>query len=335
MEEALWRGYICCRLWERKKRRAEPAREEKRELLQAQRRFCCQMEQVEKACAFWEEEKPGTLAGQYMAHVLSHQKQKEWWAENGEFLDQPWFIRRYCLDYHLADSTAAFQPPPLPLHLIRPEKTLRGWIAIKMDRNPEAPQTGRILAECAYEKETWDCLKKLHFSRTHQGYCCFIDECFSPIEERAAEYAAALLRQGYGVAVAEEKLKQRVLAGHFRPAHGHWIRETEHPELLQLIYPYDKTLHRYLCLLGARWENKRMLLPIHCAERLPDIIRLYGFRLTTEARRRLDVWEAAQAKAVVYRPRRKRQEAPASSRDLFLEMLKDPPRLLPDLEDPE
>ena len=147
------------------------------------------------------------------------------------------------------------------------------------------------------------------------------------------EYALELLGNGYGVAVEEKMLEKRILSGKFKPAHGYWIKETERPDYLRLIYPYDRQLHRYLCILGARWEKKQMLLPIACADCMPDIIRLYNFRMTGEAKRRLDLWEKARAEATVFRPRRGKNTAPAAPVDRFREMLKAPPERLADLED--
>ena len=76
-----------------------------------------------------------------------------------------------------------------------------------------------------------------------------------------------------------------------------------------------------------------MLLPIACADCMPDIIRLYNFRMTGEAKRRLDLWEKARAEATVFRPRRGKNTAPAAPVDRFREMLKAPPERLADLED--
>ncbi|MBE5783814.1 MAG: hypothetical protein E7329_10920 [Clostridiales bacterium] len=328
----MWHSYIRFRFLGKKKQEMAEVSRQKQEWDQEYRRFCCRADVVEKACALWAPENPGALARRYMAHVIQMQGDAAWWKEQGEYLDQPWFIRRYCLEHGLLLwKEAAF--PPLPLRLIRPEKECRQWVLLKAERNLMAPDQGRVLLQCSYDQELYGLLKKLHFHAGEQGYEFRVDECSAPLEHRAAELGERLLLAGYGVSVEERALEKRILSGDYTPAHGYWIKETDSPECLRLLYPYDPRLHRYLCMLGARWEKKQMLLPIHCIDRLQDAIRLYDFRLTGEAKRLVAAWNSARESATVYRPRRSRQCLPAQAVDRFREMLGRAPGVLPDLED--
>jgi len=328
----MWRSYIRFRfLGKRKQEKAEISCQN-HELEQEYRRFCRIADQVEKSCALWLPEAPGALAGRYMAHVIHHQKNASWWQEQGEYLDQPWFIRRYCLEYGLLPEEEPM-PPQLSLRLIRPECECRQWVLLKAERNVTEPDQGVVLVRCSYDRELHGLLKQLHFCARERGYELRVNECSAPLADRAAEMGEKLLQAGYGVSVEEAVLEKRILSGRFAPAHGYWIMETEKPEYLRLIYPYNPRLHRYLCMMGAKWEKKQMLIPISCMDQMQDAIRLYDFRMTKEARRLAEAWEIARESATIYRPRRRRQDDGQRPADRFRDMLKREPGVMPDLED--
>ena len=78
-----------------------------------------------------------------------------------------------------------------------------------------------------------------------------------------------------------------------------------------------------------------MLLPVTASERLKDIIRLYDFRLTNEAGRRLESWEKARESATNYCPRRVRNEPPKPDvKDRFHQLLLQGAEVPADLIDP-
>lgn len=133
----------------------------------------------------------------------------------------------------------------------------------------------------------------------------------------------------------EEALLSRLGEGSFQPEHRHWIEADERADMLRLSYPWDRTLHVYLCQAGCRWNGRYTELPLVCLERAADILRLYGFRATEAAQRRLDAWSEANRQATIFRARRKKRQPAPRPADLFQQLLNRPGEVLEDLKDEE
>ncbi len=255
-------------------------------------------------------------AADYMSHVLSNQSEAAWWQENAPSLTKPWFIWRYGAEHGLLEAEETPRKAPI---ILQPEGRERiGHAEIFIERAVRHSDQGRILICCAPET---DVLRPLGYAEREGRYARRVDECAGGIMSRAAEAGEALLAAGYTLTLEEDAVRRLILSGDYEKEKRYWIRETERSDVLRLTYPRDSALHRYICMAGGRWNGKYVEMPIIYADRLEDLIRLYGFSMTEEAARRIETWHQALSTATVYRPRVRRRDDQPNPRDMFKQML--------------
>lgn len=268
------------------------------------------------------------LAMAYVQSVL-HRTDKDWWHENGHVLCESWFIWQYCVSNGLIEAGEEMLcTPPV---VLKPEGiNVVGQAQILVERQVHHPRQGRIQICCVPPASL---LEQLGYAQREGIYVRRVDECAGSIDHRAAEAGDALLAAGYMLTMEDEALKTRIMSGDYEREKRCWIRETDRADMLRLTYPRDAALHRYVCMAGGRWNGKYVEMPIVYADRLDDLIRLYGFSVTEEAARRIEAWRRALRTATVYRPRKKRQEAVTKPEDMFKQMMLRKTEIPPDLLD--
>jgi len=203
-----------------------------------------------------------------------------------------------------------------------------------LERIFHSPEQGKILLEGPEETAIWKILIKKGFSGKQGVYGRVIDFCAQPLLDRGAEIGALLLDQGYWVQIEEAAIREKILARDYEPEHTHWVLAAEQEDQLLLRYPYDAVLNRYVRMAGGKWNGQEMQLPIRSAEKVEELIQLYSFRCTKEARKRLDLWQQALENATIYRQRPWKERYPtASPEDMFHQMLKKDRPVLPDLQE--
>ena len=176
-------------------------------------------------------------------------------------------------------------------------------------------------------------MRERQYRKKEEGvYIRRVSEHAAPIEERAAEHAAALLDCGYAVCVQEGSLRERILNRCFTPEHRYWILPAAQADRLQLVYPRDVRLHQYVCRAGGRWTGKRMEISICHTDRVEEMMQIYGFRATREARARMDAWQEAIARTTIYHQRQARKNA-QKPQDMFQAMLERPRNVIDDLRE--
>lgn len=287
---------------------AEPA------LRDARVSFVRRFPAVQAACALVRED-ADDLAAAYAAHVLKTQTDPAWWRENARTMTEAWFIWRYAVQNGLIEDEAG-APPDTPV-VMKSEREI-GQAQIFVERSVRRCDEGRILICCAPET---DALRALGYAARDGRYARRVDECAGGIMQRAAEAGETLLAAGYTLTLPDEALRDRIAAGDYAPERRHWVRAAGRPDVLRLTYPHDPTLHRYVCMAGGRWNGRYVELPISCAGRLDDLIRLYGFNVTEEAERCIAAWKRALETAQVYRPRKRPQSELPKPEDMFRKML--------------
>lgn len=299
------------------------------------RDFCYRYQEILCACDLLETQRDGrALAQKYMQHVLEHQR-LQWWTENAADTAQPWFVWQYMCEHGLVTPPVE-QKASLNVKPILPDgEAPQAILLLHMEREVKNPEQGLIHLHCAQKDLTEEQAKQLRCRYISGGYVRKVDECAAPIMDRAVQMGVMLLNQGFGVCVQEQALYERILCYEFEPEHLYWVRAAEAVEWLRLTYPYNVELHGYLLQMGGRWTGKQMLLPVTASDRLRDIIRLYNFRMTVEAQRRLALWEEACRRATIYKPRRLRNEpSQIGAVDLFRQMLEQKADVPADLIDP-
>lgn len=299
--------------------------------------FILRYHQIADACAVIEKNNAidaQKTAKTYMNHICQSSYGIEWWSENSDYVCQAWFIWRYLCEHGLIRQSEAPQEMPA-FQMITPEDCRHQEpLLLRLDRNAVRPEEGNLFIRCVSHDAMDGLMRRLRFGRIPDGYVRKVDECAAPIESRAVQTAIALLEAGYTVAVLEKRLHQMIIDEVYEPEHRHWIRATRNNEWLQMVYPYDVPLHRYLLQMGGRWTGKQMLLHITAADRLKDVIRLYGFRTTEEAGKRIAAWEEAARQATIYRKRKRKSEPDSpGTLDLFRELLNQPVVIPEDLID--
>lgn len=303
----------------------------------ARARFAMRFDEIARACDALSSvcsDVPRDLAYIYAEHVWQTRHPAQWWQENEEYLASGWFIWAYA-------QRNALMPPakmPLrepPLYVIRPENGEGAACAsILLERAPARAGTGYLRVVCTQDdKKIVECLRLLGFAHRETGFVRRLDEQSAPLEDRAAEAAVFLLEEGFSVCVQERALQRRILAHEYEPEHRYWVLAPAQEDRLQLVYPRDQQLHQYVCMAGGRWNGQYMEIAIQHASRLEELMRLYGFRATEEAQRRLEAWKAAVLQATVYRQRRVRHQPPLRPEDQFKALLARKGEVIEDLVD--
>lgn len=296
------------------------------------RQFALRFDEVLSVCARISDA-PAELAAAYSSHLLRTQEDAEWWRANQRYLCEEWFILRCLREQGLLKPPEPPAPPPFPLRLLVPEGTRRGTARLTLERTTERPEWGTLIVSGVEDEEIAAQLVRLRFIQQPRRLVRAVDECSAPLLERAVETGAALLSCGCAVCVDEDELARRIGEGVFLPEHLHWIDLDERVDTLRLTYPWDRTLHMYLCQAGCRWNGRYTELPLIRLERAADVLRLYGFRATQAAQMRMDAWSEASRQATIFRARRKKRQAAPRAQDLFTQMLNRPSEVLEDLRD--
>lgn len=283
-------------------------------LREARLSFIGRFPAVQEACALMRDD-ARSLAAAYAAHILKTQTDSAWWRENARFMAEPWFIWRYGVQNGLLEESV--DAPTVAPVVMRSGREI-GQAQIFVERSMKRCDEGRILICC--DPET-DVLRALGYAARDGRYARRADECAGGVMQRAAEAGETLLNAGYTLTLSDETLRDMIAAGDFEPERRRWVRAAGRPDILRLTYPYDPTLHRYVCMAGGRWNGRCVELPISRADRLDDLIRLYGFNVTEEAEKRIATWKSALETAQIYRPRKRPRGDLPQPEDMFRKML--------------
>lgn len=327
------------RYWGRRRNGGPPQAADALFIKRQQAAFAKGYGQVAAACAVLEPESrvfSALLAGKYMTRVLREERTAAWWRAHGEHAAQPWFIWAYSCSHGLCVPPEA-QNPPLPLLVIRPETPVHaGCVRLRLQRRPLAPDQGLLRVDYPGAADSFGMLMRTQgLEWTEEGFCRTIGEEAAPLFDRGVACALSLLEAGYSLCVEESALKEAICQRRFQPEQRYWVAATPQPDMLRLSYPREPRLHSYLRQAGARWNGRFMEIAVCHGDKLEELMRLYGFRATQEARRRLDAWREALAQATVYRPRRSKGQAAGSrAEDRFKMILSRSADVLDDLREP-
>ncbi len=311
-----------CKAWKLVFRLVRADRQIETETASFRTQFIARYDDVQSACALFSGNPMSTTA-KYYTTILEQEKGADWWQQNHRALAEPWFILRYCRQHALiemsTDGCTDFDPI-----VIRPENADEAVrrAQLVLERDMQYPETGAICLHSTDDGALKEIFQRMHFSLTEKGYLRKVGECSGPLTDRASETGLELLQRGYTLYLTDQAAADLILAGRFEPTHRYWIRETSHPEILRLTYPRDKTLHRYVCAAGGRWNGKYVEFPIICFDRLGDLIRLYDFHITRTAERYINAWQQSTRQAIVYRSRRSEEGKPRpTAEDVFQQLL--------------
>lgn len=332
------RGLLKRRIWSWVRRRGVDERwADARLVLKCRADFARRYGEICEACAVLEPspDAAARLACDYMSRVLADEHEAEWWRVRSVYAAQPWFVWTYCRNRGMVA-----EPEPADaeccMRVIRPEAQQHpGCVYLSVKREPMRPAEGLLRVEYAFADEGFGAVLRTRNLRWKDGgFMRRINEWAAPISDRAVENAVRLIDDGYTVCVAEPALADAIAARSFEPEYRYWVLATSQPDKLRLVYPRDQKLHRYVCQAGAHWNGKYMEIAVCHADRLEELARLYGFRMTGEVRRRLDAWHEAVRQATVLSPRHSRsQEACVPPSDMFRELLERDIAVIDDLRD--
>lgn len=289
------------------------------------------------ACALLEPEDgcAQQLASSYMTCVLREENDGRWWSGHAAECTQSWFIWQYCLERGMVSAPVPIQAD-VRARVIRPAaQKYAGCAHIWFERTAKDGRLGLMYCEYAYANGEFIAFMRRHDMRMQSGrFVRKVHEWSAPVLERAAEMAVQLLDRGCAVSVDGPELERAILEECFTPEHRYWVLASKQADILRLNYPRDQRLHGYVCRAGGHWNGHYMAISICHADRIEELIRLYGFRCTDEARRRLNAWHEAEERATVFRPRRgcKRPE-PDTPADMFRAILVRSVEVIPELLD--
>lgn len=318
-----------CRLWrlnrQRKKSGEAVPTEDAALLRRARADFSTRWQEVFAACEELSplvQETPLQAARKYMTRVLEREREPAWWRENAPYLTQPWFIWQYGQAQGLLAAPSPAAPPPLLL--IRPKGARRdAWAHLRLSRETANPDRGWLEISGPREEKNFQELMRSQGLWLRDGnYVRRVGETAAPLMDRAVETAVLLLEAEYSLSVEEPLLEGRILRRQYAPERRHWVLAPPQRDKLRLSYPRDQRLHQYVCKAGAVWNGRYMEISIRYADRVEELMRLYGFHATAAAKRRLETWNKAVEQATVYRERKRKNEPPgAAPSDMFKKLL--------------
>lgn len=299
--------------------------------------FSQQYRQIREACVMLETAanlKASCLAAAYMTHAL-HQTDLAWWRENGVYCTQSWFIWEYCLRQGIVHAPS---DPPSPWEkelVIRPEnETVRTCVRMRLRRDAQESSQGALLLKIFGEPLPGELLRSCGFRVEEKYIVRRVGERSAPLMDRAVECAGRFLENGCAVSVVEPALKQQILEQRFEAEHRYWVLAGKLADQLYFMYPYNEQLNRYLYAAGGQWNGKCMVISVTNAEKMEELIHLYGFRVTKEARRRIEAWNMAMEQASIYRIRKgKTRRNLETCEDMFQRFLKRKIEVPEDLRD--
>lgn len=307
-------------------------------LRHARRHFFAQYRAVYNACeeiALLCGLSPLPLAQSYMSRVTERETNADWWQSQGAYLAQPWFIWAYGQKNGLIPDDPVAAEDPLFLKIIHPEeKKHPGIVAIHLNRMVKEPQTG--LLQLIYDAEDpafQELLSLLYIKTQPDGFFRRVDRYAGPLDDRAAEAGVLLLERGFSVCVAEPVLADMILNKQFSEEKLYWVLAGKQSDVLYLRFPRDQKLYHYVYQAGGRWNGKRIEMAICHAEKLEELIRLYDFQVSPQARARLDLWHQALLQSTIFRQRQgKHRKAPGTA-DAFQQLLQKSIAVVTDLQD--
>lgn len=260
------------------------------------------------------------LAALYLTDLWA-KMDTDWWKENNEYFEQPWFVYQYGQTQGWFNKPNAEVKPCV--ELIRPEANGNGEIMhLRIERNLHMPEQGILFLQpitgTLSDKLAWE-LRCIPTQDTQ--YMRKVGEVYGKVMDRAVETGMKLLEAGYTLSMEEHTLHDRILAGAYEPIYPYWVFEAPNLGILYLRYPRDATLNRYVSKAGGHWNGKFMEIPVCKADALEELTQQYGFRFTAEARRRLDIWNESMRRATIYRNRKgkNKQEEPQDAFEKILE----------------
>ncbi|MBE5786181.1 MAG: hypothetical protein E7324_01425 [Clostridiales bacterium] len=301
------------------------------------RRFCASYVNIFHVFLALGVPSPLQLSKAYMMRILK-EKDEDWWQQNNGSLDQPWFIRKYCLENGLMPAPAEEEISSAPEgHFLAPGRNADTFIPLRLERNTEYPQQGRIIAGPGPDTRAFtDIMEQLGFLPEEEGYSRVIDKYSGPLFDRGTETGCRLLEMGYGVFTAEAALGKAILSGKYTPEKTCWVLPDQEAEWLMLRCPANAAAYPYLLQGGGLRAPGGVRFPLSRASRLQDILKNTPFHVDPEAQQRLDMWQKAALHASIYQPRRHKQHPPtATATDIFQTLLHSTPAVPLDLTDDE
>lgn len=274
-------------------------------------------------------EAPVPLAEAYMTAIMRGEHGEGWWTENAPYLTEPWFIWRWASETgHVSIGAGPASPS---YRVIRPAEGGEHTACLRLQRQWGRPEEG--LLHLTLPEALEDTIQRMGFRRKETDWVRHVGEMAAPLVDRAVETAVALLRAGCAVSVSEPCLVPLIREERYAPMHRYWVMASAQIDRLRVVFPRDQQLYRYVHAAGGRWNGRVMEIPIACADRLEELMRLYGFRATRKAEERLRAWHEAVRETVIYRERQGKLRKAVPTEDRFRQMMERPAAVPADLRD--
>ena len=271
----------------------------------------------------------------YMHSVFPKIEDDAWWEENGEYIHEPWFILSFLTECGFISEIEDKKEIEKSYIIKGSDLGKRGVFVFQVKRKLKYPELGEIMLSFdAPDTETDEIMKGLFYKKTNFGYLRKIGEMASPINDRVCECAVNLLQNGYAVVVFEKQLYSKITKGEYQEECIRWIHSVKDPHLLALKYPKSDGITGFIQRCGARWNGKNMVIGIQHTERLIEIENIFGFKVTENARLRMNAWQEAVNRTTVYRERKNKANKNAVPvRELFQAILQRDIEVPSDLRD--
>ena len=267
------------------------------------------------------------LATWYITHVFRHQRRAVWWIANREYLLCPWFIEEYLRAHQPGRVGAPSGPSRLAAvweeaMLCPPQVRFRGAIEVHALPDSGAAETGQILVRYEMNPELSRVARstKLRWDHARTAYVRTVDECATPLIDRAAEVCAKLLAAGFRVLAPDANVREKALSGAYEREYPRWIRRGKDPFTLEFLYAHNPWLHDRVRSLGARWTGQAMELNWMLTEEAQEFAQLYEFRVTKGAQEIFERWHRAVKSARIWEEAHE-EETPLPDADPLAEKL--------------
>lgn len=263
------------------------------------------------------------LAGMYMKYIVS--ESDEWKKENEAFLFEPFFVYDYLAEKGVIGRK---ETEPMILHPDGERET--GMSEIKIISSIENPDTGRIEVRPVFGDSPAKALWGMGFEKDDEKYVCVISDREAPLMDRAAEAGAMLIDRNIGVCVFNAELFEKIYARDYASVNRYRVFAPEDDREIAFAYPWNPALHRSLFRSGAKWNGRYVSMPLAGAEKIQDLILMYGFYIEPRAAKRMEDWLNAEKYA---RTMPKNREILKEEEELVSRFLSRPIEIIEDLKD--
>ena len=248
------------------------------------------------------------MAKWYINHALQNQRKAVWWILNRNDLTAAWFLARYVEKYlpGAKKKDVQLEERVWQGSLLRPfQPRYPDYVELLLEPAPKMREYGVMRMRYRKNAQLSTLAHQLHmfWDAESLSYIRRVGEAGAPVADRLAQLGSSLLQAGFSLVVWDREVREMIRQNTFQPEYPLWIKAGESERTLEFLYPNNDTLlHRRIRSLGARWNGRLMEIDVWHWETVEEFAQVYRFRVTKEARKKVEEWRKAHNEAEAVAP---------------------------------